>query len=188
MSQPELWLVRHGQTEWSRNGRHTSTTDLPLTSEGERAALQLNQRLAGVAFDLVLSSPRQRALETARLAGVEAPVIDDDAREWDYGDYEGITTAQIRETRPGWRIWTDGTAGGESPADVGERADRLVERVRDEAPTRALVFGHGHFSRVLAARWLELPVAVGGQFRLDTATVSVLAWERETPAILRWNA
>lgn len=188
MNRPELWLVRHGETEWSRDGRHTSHTDLPLTPDGESAARALHQRLAGTPFDLVLCSPLLRARSTAELAGFPRPQTDDDAREWEYGRYEGITTPQIRESDPDWSLWADGAPGGESPDGVGTRADRLVDRVRTTAATRALLFAHGHILRVLAARWAGLPVSAGAHLRLDTGTVSVLGWERETPAVLRWNA
>lgn len=187
MTGPELWLVRHGETEWSRDGRHTGRTDVPLTPAGEDAARSLRPRLAAVAFDLVLCSPLQRATATATLAGVPTPELDDDAREWDYGDYEGITTARIHETDPQWSLWTDGTPGGEQPDDVGARADRLVARVRSTASTRALIVGHGHILRVVAARWIGLAVAGAARLRLDTATVSVLGWERATAVITRWN-
>lgn len=187
-SGPELWLVRHGETEWSRDGKHTGTTDLPLTPVGEQAARLLQAELARTEFDLVLSSPLRRAFDTAVLAGFTDPVIEPDAREWVYGDYEGITTDQIRATAPGWTIWADGALRGESPDEVGARADNVVGRVRAEARERALLFAHGHFLRVLAARWLGLPAARGVHFRLDTSTVSVLGWEREDPAILRWNS
>lgn len=184
---PEVWLVRHGQTEWSRDGKHTSSTDLPLTPEGEDAARTLIARLADAHFDVVMSSPRMRATTTARLVGFPDVRIDDDLREWEYGDDEGITTAMIREERPGWSIWRDGPRGGETVDDVGARADRVVAMVRAEATSRALLFGHGHFSRVLGMRWCGLPVSTGEHLRLDTATVSVLGWYREVPAIHRWN-
>lgn len=188
MSGPEVWLVRHGQTEWSRDGRHTSRTDLPLTPDGDRAAKSLTDRLAAVDADLVLASPLQRARTTAELAGFADYEVDPDLHEWEYGEYEGITTAKIRESDPDWSLWTDGSPGGESPKDVGVRVDRLVARVRSQARERALVFAHGHILRVVAVRWLGLPVADGAHLRLDTATVSVLGWERETPALVRWNA
>ena len=185
-TRPELWLVRHGETEWSRDGRHTSTTDLPLTEPGERAATSLRARLAEVEFDLVLSSPRQRARRTAELAGFADPVLDDDLVEWAYGDYEGVTTAEIRETVPGWTVWTHPTPGGETADEVSARLDRVVDRVREHG--RVLVFAHGHSLRVLTARWLEQPAAEGRFFRLDTATVSVLGFERDNPALLKWNS
>jgi probable phosphoglycerate mutase len=186
MSSSELWLVRHGETEWSRSGRHTSVTDLSLTDEGEQVAKGLAARLDGATFDLVLTSPRQRARRTAELAGFGGATVDEDLVEWAYGDYEGITTPQIRETVPGWTVWTHPSPGGETAAEVGARLDRVVERAR--SVERTLVFGHGHALRVLGARWLGLPVEAGAHFRLDTATLSVLGWDRETPAILRWNA
>ncbi|MFC7362339.1 histidine phosphatase family protein [Nocardioides astragali] len=183
---PELWVVRHGETEWSRDGKHTSTTDLPLTDVGEEAATSLAPRLADVEFDLVLTSPRRRARRTAELAGFADAQVDDDLVEWAYGDYEGITTAEIRETAPGWTVWTHPSPGGESAGDVSARQDRVVKRVRDHR--RTLVFGHGHSLRVLTARWLEQPADEGRFFRLDTSTVSVLGFERETPVLLRWNS
>ena len=182
----ELWLVRHGKTEWSSNGRHTSTTELPLLPEGEEVARELRDRLSGVDFTLVLTSPRLRARRTAELAGFPEPQVDDDLVEWDYGDYEGITTDQIRQTVPGWTVWTHPTPGGEKPGEVQERLDRVIERVGG-VDGRVLVFGHGHALRALAARWLGLPVSEGRLFQLDTATVSVLAHAREIPVIRRWN-
>ncbi len=182
----EVWLVRHGETEWSRDGRHTSTTDLPLTDDGRRAAERLRDRLDDDPFALVLTSPRERARETARLCGHPEAGVDDDLAEWDYGDLEGRTTAEIRETDPDWTIWDGPVPGGESAEQVGARLDRVVARCR-AAHGRVLLFGHGHSLRALAARWLDLPVAEGRHLRLDTATVSVLGWERETPVVLRWN-
>lgn len=183
----ELWLVRHGETEWSRAGRHTSTTDLPLTADGTAAAEALAPRLAGVDFGLVLTSPRQRARRTAELCGFPDAEVDDDLVEWAYGDYEGITTPQIRETVPGWTVWTHPVPGGESPSEVARRLDRVVTRAR-RTPGRALVFGHGHALRALTARWIGQPASGGRFFRLDTSTVSVLGQERETPVLLRWNS
>lgn len=183
----EVWVVRHGETEWSRDHRHTSTTDLPLTPVGEEAAASLAPRLADVEFDRVLTSPRQRARRTAELTGHAAAEVDDDLVEWAYGEYEGITTVEIRETVPGWSVWTHPTPGGESAAEVTARLDRVVGRLRSE-PRRSLVFGHGHALRAFTARWLGFPVRDGRSFRLDTSTVSVLGYERETPVILRWNA
>ena len=182
---PELWLVRHGETEWSRDGKHTSTTDLPLTDEGEEVARSLAPRLTG-SFDLVLTSPRLRARRTAELTGHPEAEPDEDLAEWAYGDYEGRTTEEIRETVPGWTVWSHPCPGGETADEVAARLDRVVERCQDVE--RALVFGHGHALRALTARWLDLPVTDGRLFRLDTATLSVLGWERESPVILRWNA
>jgi broad specificity phosphatase PhoE len=185
-SGPELWVVRHGETEWSRDGKHTSTTDLPLTDVGEAAARRLAPRLAEVEFDLVLTSPRRRARRTAELAGFADAEVDEDLVEWAYGDYEGVTTAEIRESVPGWTVWTHPTPGGESADEVSARLDRVVARTREHG--RALVFAHGHSLRVLTARWLEQSAAEGRFFRLDTSTVSVLGFEREHPALLRWNS
>lgn len=185
--EPEVWLVRHGETEWSRDHRHTSTTDIPLTEVGVEVAHGLAERLAGVGFDLVLTSPRQRARRTAELAGFADASVDDDLVEWDYGDYEGITTLEIRETVPGWTVWTHPTPGGETAQQVTARLDRVVERVR-AGSGRALLFGHGHALRAFTARWLGQPVDEGRFFRLDTATVSVLGYERDTPVLLRWNS
>ncbi len=183
---PELWVVRHGETEWSRDGRHTSTTDLPLTDLGEQAATSLAPRLADVEFDLVLTSPRQRARRTAELAGFPDAEVDEDLVEWAYGDYEGITTDEIRETVPGWSVWTHPSPGGESADEVSARLDRVVARAR--AHERTLVFAHGHSLRVLTARWIEQPADEGRFFRLDTSTVSVLGFERQTPVLLKWNS
>jgi broad specificity phosphatase PhoE len=185
-SEGELWIVRHGETEWSASGRHTSTTDVPLTPAGEEAARALGGQLAGTTFDLVLTSPRQRARRTAELAGFPDAEVDDDLTEWAYGDYEGVTTRTIRETVPDWTVWTHPSPGGETGAEVGRRLDRVVARVRAHGG-RVLVFGHGHASRVLAARWLAQPVEEGRFFRLDTGTVSVLGYEHEFPVVARWN-
>lgn len=182
----EIWVVRHGETAWSRDHRHTSHTDLPLTEDGAVVATQLRGRLERAGFDLVLSSPRERARRTAELAGFEDPELVADLVEWDYGEYEGATTAEIRERVPGWTVWTHPTPGGESPDQVAARLDRVLVRLR-EVPGCVLVFGHGHALRALTARWLGLPVTAGHLFRLDTATLSVLGYERETPVILRWN-
>ena len=182
----ELWAVRHGKTEWSAAGKHTSTTDLPLLPEGEEVAQGLRERLAGVEFAQVLTSPRLRARRTAELAGFPDAETDEDLAEWAYGDYEGITTHEIRESVPGWTIWSHPTPGGETASQVAERLDRVVARVREvDGPT--LVFGHGHALRALAARWLGEPVDVGRFFVLDTSTISVLGYERETPVLRCWN-
>ena len=185
--QDRLWLVRHGETEWSKSGRHTSTTDLPLTAEGERIAASLKERLTDHEFDLVLTSPRRRARRTAELAGFPDAVVDDDLVEWNYGDYEGITTAQIRETVPGWTVWDDPVPNGETPIQVAARLDRVNARIA-AVDGDVLVFGHSHALRGLTARWLELDVTEGRHFVLNTATVSVLGWERGSPAIHQWNA
>jgi broad specificity phosphatase PhoE len=183
----QLWLVRHGETEWSASGRHTSHTDVPLTERGRARAAELRTRLAGIDFDLVLTSPLGRARETCALAGFgERSEIVDELHEWDYGSGEGLTTAQIRETSTGWTVWTHDLPGSEPAADVGARADRVIARARASGG-RTLAFSHGHLSRVIGARWIDLPVTDGARLRLDTAAVSVLGWERETPVLHRWN-
>lgn len=181
-----LWLVRHGETEWSASGRHTSFTDLDLTPAGDQAARGLASRLTGIGSARVLTSPRLRARRTAELAGFPDAEVLDDLQEWDYGDDEGRTTAEIRAQRPGWTVWSDGPSGGESAEDVRRRADRVVDLVR-AADGPVLAFSHGHFSRVLGARWLGLHVAAGAHLRLSTASVSVLGWERETAVVDHWN-
>ena len=183
----EVVLVRHGETEWTRTRQHTGRTDLPLTEEGRKHARVVGDALRGRTFGLVLTSPLRRAHETCRLAGFEAGAqLRDDLAEWDYGDYEGRKTVDIRAGRPDWFLWRDGVPNGESPADVGRRADRVIEEVR-AAGVDTLVVGHGHQLRVLSARWLGLEPADGRLFVLDTATISILGYERETAAILRWN-
>jgi broad specificity phosphatase PhoE len=182
----EVWLVRHGQTEWSVAGKHTGTTDVPLTEEGEASARALAPRLAGETFALALSSPLQRARRTAELAGVADAEVEPDLVEWDYGDYEGVTTEEIRETVPGWTVWTHPSPGGESAEHVSARLDRVVARCLDTSGDVLLV-AHGHALRGLAARWLGLPVTDGRLFTLDTGTVSVLGHERETRVVHRWN-
>jgi len=183
----ELWIVRHGETEWSRDGKHTSHTELELTTEGEEVAGKLADRLDGIEFDLVLSSPRVRARRTAELAGFTDIHLEDDLTEWDYGDYEGRTTPEIREEVPGWTVWSHPCPGGETAEQVSGRLDRVVAKVRAHGG-RVLAFSHGHASRALAARWLDQPVQEGRLFKLDTATISVLAYERESPAVARWNS
>ncbi|MGA8850880.1 MAG: histidine phosphatase family protein [Aeromicrobium sp.] len=182
----ELWLVRHGETEWSAVGRHTSITDLPLTAAGEAEAVTLRPVLAKVEFTQVLTSPRRRASHTAELAGFGEAGVDEDLVEWAYGEYEGITTPDIRLTDPGWSVWTHPTPGGETAQQVAERLDRVVARTR-MIEGRTLVFAHGHSLRALAARWLGLDVVVGRHLGLDTSTVSVLGDDRGTPVIQRWN-
>ena len=186
-SRPRLWLVRHGETEWATLGRHTGTTDVPLTDLGREQAKTLTPRLAGRAFAAVLSSPRSRALDTARLAGFADRVsVDPDLAEWDYGDDEGRTTADIRADRPGWSIWRNGVRGGEPIEAVAARADRVIARVR-ALGTDTLCFAHGHVGRIVAARWIGLPPSGGARLALATATISILGWERETPVVARWN-
>jgi probable phosphoglycerate mutase len=184
---PEAWLVRHGETEWSRSGQHTGRTDIPLTELGRRQALAAGNVLGSHTFAQVLASPLSRALETARIAGYGDVVeTDDDLLEWDYGVWEGRTTAEVRTSDPTWTIWRDPVEGGESVADVGARVDRVIARVR-AGTGDALIFAHGHVLRILTARWLELPPVEGRRFALQTATVSILGWERETPVLERWN-
>ena len=187
MSAQSLWLVRHGQTEWSVLGRHTSRTDLDLTAAGEAEAVALKPLLLPVHFELVLSSPRKRAIRTAQLAGF-APEISSSLEEWDYGDLEGMTTAQIRELYPGWSIWDGPWPGGEEPDEVGARADEALRPVLSlPSWSAALIFAHGHIMRVIAARWLRRPPTDGRLFVLGTATLSVLGWEHGDPAVDRWN-
>jgi broad specificity phosphatase PhoE len=180
-------LIRHGETEWSAAGRHTGRTDVPLTDEGRRQAEALGVCLKGWRFALVLSSPRRRAVDTCRLAGLgEMAQVWDDLMEWDYGDYEGRTTLEIRSERPGWTLWSHGVPGGESVEQVGARADGVLAEARQAGGDVAL-FSHGHLLRVLAARWIDLPADRGRNLALATATVSVLGYERETPVIVLWN-
>jgi broad specificity phosphatase PhoE len=183
-----LWLIRHGETEWSRSGQHTGRTDLPLTKAGERQATALGAMLAGLQPVLVLSSPRQRAVRTAELAGLKIDDIDPDLSEWDYGDYEGLTTAQIRARVPGWSLWTHPVPGGETPHDVAVRVDRLLRRALPHLAEGPVVFiAHGHISRVIAARWIGLDVVDGGRLALSTAAPSVLGAEHGAPVVERWN-
>jgi probable phosphoglycerate mutase len=179
--------VRHGETEWSRTGRHTGRTDVPLGEAGRSQAEALGARLAGREFALVLTSPLSRALDTCRLAGFgERAHVRDELAEWDYGAYEGRTTDEIRRGRPGWSLWADGVVGGETPEQVGARADRVLAEL-DRAGGDAAVFSHGHFLRVLAARYLGFPPEDGRLLALDPATISVLGHEHEWRAIRHWN-
>jgi broad specificity phosphatase PhoE len=184
----QLILVRHGETEWSRDRRHTGRTDLSLTERGRENARRIAPLLAGFSFVRVLSSPLARALDTCRLAGLgDRAETREELLEWDYGEYEGRRTAEIQEERPGWVLWRDGCPGGERPEDVGARVDRLLGEL-EPARGNVAIFGHGHTLRILTARWLELPPAEGARFVLDTATLSVLGWEHDWRAIRTWNA
>jgi broad specificity phosphatase PhoE len=185
MTRGEIWLVRHGETEWSAAGRHTSSTDLALTVEGERKAAAVGRMLAGKKFALVLSSPLRRALETCRLAGYSAEITPD-LREWGYGSYEGLTTAQIQVKNPNWTIWTGTPPGGESAEAVGARADRVIARVV-AADGDVALFGHGHMLRALAARWLGLDPTNGRLFALSTGSLSILGYEHEARVLQMWN-
>ena len=179
--------IRHGETEWSRDGRHTSHTDIPLTERGRWQAIALGDRLRGRRFARVLTSPLVRALDTCRLAGDgDAAELRHELVEWDYGEYEGRTTIDIRRDRPGWSLWIDGAPGGESAADVGARVDGIIEEIR-ATPGDVAIFGHGHLLRVLGARWVDLAPAEGKALALDPASISILGFERETPVITLWN-
>ena len=184
----QIYVVRHGETEWSRSGRHTGRTDIPLTPLGREQALDLGRRVADHPFALVLTSPLSRAAETARLAGFPDAEVVDDLREWDYGEFEGRTTADIRRQLPGWTIWNGPWRGGETARIVGARADRVIGRCLDPAVEGdALLFAHGHILRVLTARWLGLPARRGAHFVLGTATIGILGWERSNRVIETWN-
>lgn len=184
----KVFLLRHGETEWSLNGRHTGVTDIPLTEKGRMAAQLLRPILAKESFALVLTSPLQRARETCELAGLgQSANVEQDLMEWNYGEYEGLTTEQIRLARPGWSVFRDGCPGGELPEQVGARADRVLARVR-AAEGNVALFAHGHILRVFAARWINLSANYGEHFLLDTATLNVLGYYRESPAFKIWNA
>jgi broad specificity phosphatase PhoE len=181
-------LIRHGETEWTVNGRHTGRTDIPLTWNGRDAARQLAPLAAQLRFALVLTSPMRRARETCELAGLsDQAQSDGDLREWNYGEYEGLTAQEIDARHPGWRVFTDGCPGGESPAEVAARVDRVIGRIRSVQGDVAL-FAHGHVLRVFAARWLGQPPAAGSHFLLDPATVSVLSHYGGSPSVKCWNA
>jgi probable phosphoglycerate mutase len=184
-SNHEIWLIRHGETEWTLSGAHTSRTDLPLTAPGEKKAAALKPILQGKQFALALSSPMQRAIKTSKLAGFD-PEIDQNLHEWDYGEYEGLTTSQIQRTAPAWTIWTATPPGGESAAQVQTRAERVIARAQS-AGGDVVLFGHGHMFRVLAATWLEMEPRRGRSFALSTGSISVLGFERETRVIQVWN-
>jgi broad specificity phosphatase PhoE len=182
----EVWLLRHAETEWSRDGKHTGRTDIPLTDKGREVAIALGDRLGEKRFAQVLSSPLGRARETARLAGLEVTAIRDELTEWDYGEYEGITTPEIREQRPGWYLWADGAPGGESPEQVSARCDRIVDELVAMDGDIAIV-AHGHILRALGARWTQAEVGFGGRLYLATGTISVLGFEREVRVLRAWN-
>lgn len=182
----EIWLIRHGETEWSRSGAHTGRTDIPLTENGRKQAAGIGKYLAGRRFGIVLSSPLRRARETCELAGLAMAEETADLKEWDYGDYEGRTTTEIRRERPDWSLWEDGVPNGESIDQVGARADCVIERLLPLEADVAL-FAHGHILRILAARWLGRPPADGRQLALGTASLSTLGFERETRVVLLWN-
>ena len=186
---PVIYLARHGETAWSRNGRHTGVTDLPLTEQGERNAVQLRARLVGFMFAKVLTSPLQRAKRTCELAGFgDVAEVDPDVVEWNYGDYEGVRTADIHGKRPDWELFRDGCPNGESPAEIAARADRVVARAR-AITGNVLIFSSGHFLRVFAARWLGVEPLIGKYLMLDTASLSALSYEHDLcdPAIRFWN-
>lgn len=187
----ELWLVRHGETEWSLDGRHTSWTDIPLTEHGRQRARELHDFLAGKKFAAVFTSPRQRARETCEIAGYgDVAIVDDNLQEWNYGESEGKTTQQMREIHgPHWSVWSDPILGGESVEHVGERADAMISRSLSHVLSGGAValFAHAHILRVLAARWIGLPAVEGKLFGLGTGSVSVLGFERETRVISKWN-
>jgi broad specificity phosphatase PhoE len=186
---PSIYLARHGETAWTLSGQHTGRTDLPLTERGERNARQLRGRLRGLTFAKVFTSPLQRAARTCELAGFGTVAeVDEDLREWNYGDYEGRRSVEIHAERPDWQLFRDGCPGGESPGQVGARADRVVSRVR-EVPGHVLLFSSGHFLRVLAARWLGLEAAAGRYFLLSTASLSALSYEHTLaePVIRLWD-
>lgn len=187
-SPPVVILIRHGETTWSRSGQHTGRTDLALTKTGREEARNLGKLLVDTSFDLVLSSPMRRARQTAELAGLTPYEVDSDLREWDYGDFEGLTTDQITQRYPHWTVWGGPWPGGEEPDQVAARADRVVQRVLDlPAGSHAALVAHGHILRVLAARWLRQGVRAGRFFSLATTTLSQLAWEHGDPVVARWN-
>ena len=188
MAPADAVLIRHGETAWSLSGQHTGSTDIPLTENGRQMARQLAPHLSGMEFSLVLTSPLSRARETCALAGFEhAAQIDDNLREWDYSNYEGLTTARIHRSAPDWMLFRDGCPGGERPDQVAERVDHLIARVRSEQGHVAL-FAHGHVLRMLVTRWIGLPPQQGCHFLLDTATFNHLSYYRGEPAVKCWNA
>ncbi len=187
IARPQLWILRHGETEWSKSGQYTGLTDLPLTVEGEQQAVEARKVLDAIDFDLVLTSPLRRARRTAELAGFPDAQREPLAVEWNYGDYEGISSDLIRKDNPDYLIWTHGVPNGEALADVAARADKIIARVLESGLDNVLVVAHGHFSRILTARWLELEPVEGRHFILGTAKVCTLGWDKKTPAIVRWG-
>jgi len=184
----EIWLIRHGETQWSRSGQHTGRTDIPLTDRGREQARALVPLLTAQRFDAVLSSPMTRALETCRLAGLGDVVQQEPAlREWDYGEYEGLTTPEIRTRAPGWTVWSGPVPRGESLEQIDARAKSLIDRLAGMMPARIALFSHAHFLRALTGCWVSDSAALGAHFALDTASISVLGFDREQRAVLRWN-
>lgn len=184
----KIYLIRHGETEWSRSGKHTGVTDVPLTEHGRKTARLLQPVLAREVFELVLTSPLQRARETCEICGLrESSAVEPDLMEWNYGEYEGLTTNQIQLARPDWSLFHHGCPGGETPEQVAARADRVVAKVH-ASDGNVLLFAHGHILRVLAARWIQHPLSFGEHLLLDTATLSVLGYYYDTPALKIWNA
>ena len=188
-AQTQLWLIRHGETEWSASGRHTSRTDVPLTAQGRARAEKLRAPLSAVQFAAVYRSPMDRARETCEIAGYGSVAqVDDNLREWDYGIYEGRTTRDIQAEIPNWSVWTSPIIDGESLDHVASRADAVIARALTTAPTGNIaLFAHAHILRILAARWITLDPSVGAHLALSTGSISVLGWERETPVIAHWN-
>jgi len=187
-STQKVYVIRHGETEWSLTGQHTGVTDIPLTENGRVVARRLRPVLAEQSFQLVLTSPLRRARETCELAGLGArAALEPDLHEWSYGEYEGLTTKQIHHKQPGWMVFRDGCPGGETPAQIGARVDRVIARVRGTAGD-VVLFAHGHVFRVLVARWIGLTPAAGQHFLLDTATLNVLGYYGDSPAVKIWNA
>jgi probable phosphoglycerate mutase len=187
-SEQKVYVIRHGETEWSINGKHTGVTDIPLTENGRNQVKCLQPVLANEVFALVLTSPLHRAMETCKLSGLGEKVeVEPNLVEWNYGEYEGVTSKEIHKTVPGWLVFNDGAPGGETPEQIGARADRVIQRVRAVQGNVAL-FAHGHIFRVLVARWLDLPATAGRNFLLDTGTLNILSYYRGYPAVKIWNA
>jgi len=187
-SEQKVYVIRHGETEWSINGKHTGVTDIPLTENGRNQVKCLQPVLANEVFALVLTSPLHRAMETCKLSGLgEKAEVEPNLVEWNYGEYEGVTSKEIHKTVPGWLVFNDGAPGGETPEQIGARADRVIQRVRAVQGNVAL-FAHGHIFRVLVARWLDLPATAGRNFLLDTGTLNILSYYRGYPAVKIWNA